>query len=83
VIWIEKHHKDDDTGIHTIQLWVVKQKDSDDGKRIWLQSQPVAVPFGGISAREVIEGEAKEIPFSGSRATVPTRKHRGATGPAS
>jgi hypothetical protein len=44
VVWIEKHHKDDDTGIHTIQLWVVKQKDSDDGKRIWLQSRPVDVP---------------------------------------
>jgi hypothetical protein len=44
VIWIEKHHKDDATGIHTIQLWVAKQKDSDDGKRIWLQSQPINVP---------------------------------------
>ena len=45
VVWIEKHQKDDATGIHTIQLWVVKQKDSDDGKRIWLQSQPVTVPL--------------------------------------
>jgi hypothetical protein len=45
VIWIEKHHKDDATGIHTIQLWVAKQKDSDDGKRIWLQSQPINVPL--------------------------------------
>jgi AAA domain len=71
VIWIEKHHKDDDTGIHTIQLWVVKQKDSDDGKRIWLQSQPVDVP--------VEDGETQNDHAKNSLVLIPISEVDGRT----
>jgi len=45
ILWIKKHHKDEDTGTHTIQLWVRKQKDGEDGANYYLQSKPVQTPL--------------------------------------
>jgi hypothetical protein len=44
VIWVEKHHKDEGSGTHTIQLYVAKLKDGEDGRRYWLQSKIIEVP---------------------------------------
>lgn len=45
ILWIEKCNKDED-GVHTLQLLVRKQKDSEDGQRYWFQSKKVATPDG-------------------------------------
>jgi KaiC/GvpD/RAD55 family RecA-like ATPase len=47
IIWVEKHSKDEPTGVHTVQLWVRKMKDGEDGKRLWLQSKSIALPPEG------------------------------------
>jgi hypothetical protein len=44
VIWIERHDKNEESGVHTIQLIVSKMKDGEDGKRYWLQSKAVKLP---------------------------------------
>jgi hypothetical protein len=41
VIWIEKHKKNDETGVQTIQFLVRKQKDAEDRQRYWMQSNAV------------------------------------------
>ena len=62
----KKHCKDEDTGIHTIQLWVRKQKDGEDGAFYHLQSKPVQTPDGDSmvlvpidesDARDLLEGK--------------------------
>ena len=47
ILWVEKHAKDEPTGIHTVQLWVRKMKDGEDGKRVWLQSKVIQLPDDG------------------------------------
>lgn len=44
IIWVEYHIKDEETKQHTLQLYVRKQKGTDDGLRIWLQSRKVDMP---------------------------------------
>ena len=61
ILWITHHHKDDETGVHTIVLLVRKQKSIDDGQRYYLQSKVIVTPNGpSIVLVQCSEEQARE-----------------------
>lgn len=53
ILWVRKHHFDNETNVHTIELWLRKQKDGEDNKLYYMQSKKVTIPDGekhGIGA---------------------------------
>jgi hypothetical protein len=46
ILWVDRCVKDPDTGVHTIQILVRKQKDGEDGQRYYMQSRKVSTPHG-------------------------------------
>jgi hypothetical protein len=67
IIWIEDCKKDEETGVHTIQVWVRKQKDSDDGQRVWLQSQKIDTPNGDSLVLVPVDPEEGQDALSDSK----------------
>jgi hypothetical protein len=46
ILWIADHHKDEETGTHTLRIRVRKQKSIEDGAEFYLQSKLVGTPAG-------------------------------------
>jgi hypothetical protein len=62
ILWVRKHHFDNETNVHTIELWLRKQKDGEDNKLYYMQSKKVAIPDGeSMVLVPITASEAQDI----------------------